>query len=164
VGKTVRRWRLGGGTPRVGGGTLLAMPPGVAPLGWPSQTALRERRNLESRQHGAAVGRRGRPLGQPADARRWRWPMSLIMAVCPRRADACRGPSPRPPTAAGLTAQVWTLREVRRCRVLLWPHPVGGEPAVVVGSSQGRGPGLARGVHTAHCEGVIRGERVTGRP
>src|SRR4029453_15384015 len=72
--------------------------------------------------------------------------------------SATQGRPCTPAMAAGLTDHVWTLREVLLFRVPPWPQPVG------VGSSQGGGPGLARCVHTAHFEGVTRGEKATGMP
>src|SRR5215468_5920315 len=143
VVKTVRRRRLVHVTHRVVFGTLEAVEQVLAACGWQIQTAFVERINLTLRQHVAAVGRRGSTLCKGADGLRQqvavfhcyynfclphasvRRPLSQ-----PEAAHGCgsatQGPPCTPAVAAGLTDQVWTLREVLLFRVPPWPQPAQG--------------------------------------
>jgi IS1 family transposase len=141
VVQTVRRRRLVRVRPRVVFGTLDAMQQGLAACGWQSQTAFVERLNLTIRQQVAAVGRRVSTLCKGEDGMRQQLGLYHIYAhFCfPHASLRVSLPQPlpthgtgsakqwRPQTpamAAGLTDQVWTLREVWLFRVPPWPQPV----------------------------------------
>jgi hypothetical protein len=140
--KTVRRRRLVQVRHRVVFGALEAVNHVLVPLGWHINTAFVERINLTLRQHVAAVGRRVSTLCKGEDG------LLQQLAVCHCYYNFClphasvRRPLPQPePThgsgsarqwrpgtpamAAGLTDQVWTLREVLLFRVPPWLQPVG---------------------------------------
>jgi len=140
--KTVRRRRLVQVRHRVVFGSLEAVHAVLAPLGCQINTAFIERLNLSIRQHGAAVGRRVSTLCKGEDGLRQQ--LVLFQAshnFCLPHASV-RVPLAAPlPTngtgsatqwqprtlamAAGLTAHVWTLREVLLLRVPPWPQPAG---------------------------------------
>jgi hypothetical protein len=143
VVKTMRRRRLVDVKHRVVFGTLEAVKHLLAPLGWHINTAFVERLNLSIRQHVAAVGRRVSTLGKGAEG--WRQqlalshissnfclpPTSIRLPLPPPEATHGTGTAKRwqprtPALAAGLTAHVWTLREVLRFRVPPWPQPAEG--------------------------------------
>jgi hypothetical protein len=132
VVKTVRH--------RVVFGTLEAVEQVLAACGWHINTSFVERLNLTIRQHVAAVGRRVSTLCKGEDGLRQQ------LAVFHCYDNFClphtnlRQPLPQPePTngtgsamqwrpctpamAAGLTDQVWSLREVLLFRVPPWPQP-----------------------------------------
>jgi hypothetical protein len=116
------------------------MPQGRAACGGQSQTACIARRNLSLRQPVVAGGRRGTPRCQgEAGVRqplgwsqvsangcvphaRVRQPF-LVLEPTQGPGAATRGRPGTPALAAGLTAQVWTRRDVRRLRVPPGPQP-----------------------------------------
>jgi len=129
VVKTVRRRRLVRVRHRVVFGTLEAVNAVLAPLGCQINTAFIERLNLSMRQHVAAVGRRVTTLCKGEDG--LRQPLVLYHAYdnfCLPHGSIRQPLSHPEPThgtgsarqwrpctpamAAGLTDQVWTLREV----------------------------------------------------
>jgi len=138
--KTVRRRRLVGVTHRVVFGTLAAVEQVLAPLGWQINTAFVERLNLTLRQHVAAVGRRVSTLCKGEEGLR----QQLALYHCyynfclPHASLRLPLPQPEltngtgsarqwqpctPAMAAGLTDQVWTLREMLLFRVPPRPQP-----------------------------------------
>jgi len=140
VVKTVRRRRLVRVRHRVVFGTLEAVERVLAACGCQINTSFVERLNLTIRQHVAAVGRRVSTLCKGEDGLR----QQLVVFHC--YYNFClphtnlRQPLPQPePTngtgsamqwrpctlamAAGLTNQVWSLREVLLFRVPPWPQP-----------------------------------------
>jgi len=141
VVKTVRRRRLVRVRPRVVFGTLEAVKAVLAPLGCQINPAFIERLNLSMRPHVAAVGRRVATLCKGEDGLRHQLAFfQTYHNFCLPHASV-RQPLPQPlPTngtgtatqwcpctpamAAGLTDQVWSLREVLRYRVPPWPPPV----------------------------------------
>jgi IS1 family transposase len=143
VVKTVRRRRLVRVRHRVVFGTLEAVQQVLAACGWQMNTAFIERINLSIRQHVAAVGRRVTTLCKGEDGLRQQLVLyHVYYNFCLPHASV-RQPLPQPvPThgmgsaktwqpqtpamAAGLTNQVWSLREVLLFRVPPWPQPAGG--------------------------------------
>ena len=142
VVKTVRRRRLAQGHHRVVFGPLEAVNAVLAPLGCQINTAFIERLNLSMRQHVAAVGRRVTTLCKGEDGLRQqrvlyhaydnfclphvsiRQPLSHPEPT--HGTGSARQWRPcTPAMAAGLTDQVWTLREVVLFRVPPWPQPAG---------------------------------------
>jgi IS1 family transposase len=138
--KTVRRRRVVAVTHRVVFGTLEAVKQVLKPYGWQINTAFVERRNLDMRQHVAAVGRRVSTLCKGEDGLRQQ--LVLFQAYhnfCLPHASlrvplaepvpthgtgsATRWQPRTPAMAAGLTDRVWTLREVLLFRVPPWPQP-----------------------------------------
>jgi hypothetical protein len=127
---------------RVVFGTLSAIQQVLAVHGWQINTAFIERVNLTIRQHVAAVGRRVTTLCKgEAGVGQQLVLFHVYYNFCLPHASLCR-PLPQPePTngngsakrwqprtpamAAGLTDQVWTLREVLLFRVPPWPQPAG---------------------------------------
>jgi hypothetical protein len=124
-------------------GTLEAVQQVFAACGWQIKTAVIERLNLSMRQHGAAVGRRVTTLCKREDGLRQQRALYHVYDHCCLPHASVRQPLPQPvPTkgtgsakrwpaqtpamAAGLTAHVWTLREVLLFRVPPWPQPVEG--------------------------------------
>ena len=104
--------------------------------------AFRERLNLTLRQHVAAVGRRVSTLCKGEDGLRQQLGLCQASHHCCLPHASLRVPlaaplptngmgsatqwQPRTPAmAAGLTAHVWTLREVLLFRVPPWPQPAG---------------------------------------
>jgi IS1 family transposase len=142
VVKTVRRRRLVDVTHRVVFGTLEAVQQVLAACGWQINTAFVERLNLSIRQHVAAVGRRVSTLGKGEAGLRQQLALyQVYYNFClPHASVRLPWPQPEPTNgsgsarqwrpctpamAAGLTDQVWTLREVLLFRVPPWPQPVG---------------------------------------
>jgi len=121
-------------------GALAAVQQGLATCGWQSNTAFGERINLTIRPHGAAVGRRVKTLCKGEDGVRQQWRLYQTYANFCLSHVSLRPPLPpllpahgtgsatcwwpwTPAMAAGLTDQVWTLREVLLFRVPPWPQP-----------------------------------------
>jgi hypothetical protein len=142
VGKTMRRRRLVDVTHRVVFGTREAVKQILAPLGWQINTSFVERLNLTIRPHGAAIGRRVTTLCQGEDGLQQQLALDHVYDnfVLPHASlrQALLHPEPTngsgsakqwrpctPAMAAGLTAHVWTLREVLLFRVPPWPQPAG---------------------------------------
>jgi IS1 family transposase len=142
VVKTVRRRRLVRVQHRVVFGTLEAIQQVLAACGWQINTAFMERVNLTIRQHVAAVGRRVTTLCKGEDGLRQQLALYHVYYNFCLPHASLRVPLPQPlPTngtgsaktwrprtpamAAGLTDQVWTLREVLLFRVPPWPQPAG---------------------------------------
>ena len=114
----------------------------LAACGWQINTAFIERVNLSIRQHVAAVGRRVTTLCKGAEGLHQQLalyhvyynfclPHASLRLPLPQ-SDPTHGNGsakawrPRTPAmAAGLTARVWTLREVVLFRVPPWPQPAG---------------------------------------
>ena len=142
VVKTVRRRRLVDVKHRVVFGTLEAVNHVLAPLGWQINTAFVERLNLSLRQHVAAIGRRVSTLCKGEDGLRQQLALyHMYYNFCLPHASL-RVPLPQllptngtgsatqwrpctPAMAAGLTDQVWSLREVLLFRVPPWPQTAG---------------------------------------
>ena len=138
--KTTRRRRLVRVSHRVVFGTFEAVQQVLAACGWQINTAFVERLNLTIRQHVAAIGRRVSTLCKGEEG------LDQQLALYHSYYNFClphgsvRQPLPQPvPTngtgsakqwrpctpamAAGLTAHVWTLKEVLLYRVPPWPQP-----------------------------------------
>ena len=141
--KTVRRRRLVRVRHRVVFGTLEAVQQVLTACGWQINTAFIERLNLSIRQHVAAVGRRVMTLCKHEAGLRQQLALYHVYHNCCLPHASVRQPLSQPePTkgsgsakrwqpqtpamAAGLTDQVWTLREVLRFRVPPWPQPAEG--------------------------------------
>src|SRR4029450_6422949 len=142
VVKTVQRHRLVRVRHRVVFGTLAAIHDVLAPHGWHINTAFVKRLNLTIRQHIAAVGRRVSTLCKGEDGLRQQVAVfHCYYNFCLSHASL-RQPLPQPQRtngtgsatqwrpctpamAAGLTAHVWTLRELLLFRVPPWPQPAG---------------------------------------
>jgi hypothetical protein len=138
--KVTRRRRLVEVRHRVVFGTKTAVEQVLAACGWQINTSFVERLNLSLRQHVAAVGRRVTTLCKGEDGLRQQLAVyHAYYNFCLPHASL-RQPLPQPvPTrgtgsarvwrpctpamAAGLTAQMWTLREVLMFRVPPWPQP-----------------------------------------
>jgi len=142
VVKTVRRRRLVRVQHRVVFGTLEAIQQVLAACGWQINTAFMERVNLTIRQHVAAVGRRVTTLCKGEDGLRQQLALyhvydnfclphaslrvPLLQPLPTTGTGSVKTWRPRTPAmAAGLTDQVWTLREVLLFRVPPWPQPAG---------------------------------------
>jgi hypothetical protein len=142
VVKTVRRRRLIRVVSRVVFGTQERIHQVLAAHGWQINTAFEERINLNIRQHVAAVGRRVTTLCKGEDGLRQQ--LALYQAYynfCLPHASLRQPLSQPVPTngtgsaktsrpctpamAAGLTDQVWSLRDILLYRVPLWPQPAG---------------------------------------
>ena len=140
VVKTTRRRRLVEVKHRVVFGTMAAVNHVLSPLGWQINTSFIERVNLSIRQHVAAVGRRVATLCKGEAGLRQQLvlyhvyynfclPHTSLRQALPSSeptnghdsAKVCRPQTPA--MAAGLTDQVWTLREVLMYRVPPWPQP-----------------------------------------
>jgi len=138
--KTTRRRRLVALSARVVFGTLAGVKQILAPTGWQINTAFIERVNLTIRQHVAAVGRRVTTVCKNEASLRQQLALySVYYNFCLPHASLRLSLSPPEPTrgagsakswrpctpamAAGLTAHVWTLREVLVFRVPPWPQP-----------------------------------------
>jgi hypothetical protein len=143
VVQTVRRRRRGLVTPRVGCGPRERVQPGLAACAWPSHPACVERLTRPSRQPGAAGGRRVIPLCPHEAGLRQQLRVSPVSSPVGFPHASVRPPLPQPlpphgtgsatcwpaqppAMAAGLTAPVWTRREVLRLRVPPGPHPAQG--------------------------------------
>jgi hypothetical protein len=123
-----------GVTHRVVCGTREAVQHVLVAHGWKMHTSFVERLTLDMRQRVAAVGRRVNTLGQSEDSvqhplvllhvydncvlphTRVRQPL-LALEATNRWGSARVWQLWTPAMAAGLTDHVWTLREVRLCRV-----------------------------------------------
>jgi IS1 family transposase len=141
--KTVRRRRLVRVCHRVVFGTVEAVQQVLAAHGWQINTAFIERLNLSMRQPVAAVGRRVTTLCKGEDGLRQQLALYHVYSNCCLPHTSLRQPLPRPePTygsgsakqwrpctpamAAGLTDQVWSVREVLLFRVPPWSQPAEG--------------------------------------
>jgi hypothetical protein len=139
VVKAYRRRRLVGVTHRVVFGTWQRGEQRLSADGWKINPAFVERLNLAMRQRVAAVGRRVNPRCQGEASLQHQLVLfqSYHNFVLPHAGlrqpllvpEPAKGRGstqvwrPRTPArAAGLTAHVWTLREVRLSRVPPWPH------------------------------------------
>ncbi len=140
VVKLVRRRRLVRVRRRVVFGTLDAVQRELSQVGWQINTAFIERVNLTLRQHVAAVGRRVMTLCKGEAGLRQQLALYQVYYNFCLPHAALRVPLAQPePTngsgsakqwrpctpamAAGLTAHVWTLREVLLFRVPPWLQP-----------------------------------------
>jgi hypothetical protein len=140
VVKTTRRRRLVGVTHRVVFGTIEAVNQVLSPLGWHINTSLVERVNLSLRQHVAAIGRRTSTLCKGEAGLRQQLVLyhvyynfvlphaSLRQPLAEPVATKGHGSAKQwrpctPAMAAGLTAHVWSLKEVLLYRVPPWPQP-----------------------------------------
>ena len=139
VVKSYRRRRLVGVTYRVVFGTLERVQQGLSACGRKMNTAFVERLNLDIRQRVAAVGRRVNTLCQgEAGVRQQLVVYRAYYNFCLPHASLRQPllvPEPThgrgsarvwrpctPAMAAGLTDQVWSLREVLLFRVPPWPQ------------------------------------------
>ena len=121
-------------------GVLAAVEQVLAAYGWQINTAFVERLNLDLRQRVAAVGRRVNTLCKSEDGVRQQLVLfqgyynfclphaSLRQPLRQPLPTNGRGSAkqwrPRTPAmAAGVTDQVWSLREVLLFRVPPWPQP-----------------------------------------
>ncbi len=140
VVKSYRRRRIVGVKHRVVFGSRLAIEHMLARCGWTINTAFVERLNLDLRQCVAAIGRRVNTLCQGEEGLRDQLALFQVYHnfVLPHASLRQRLPRPEvtngngsakvwrpctPAMAAGLTDQVWTLKEVLLYRVSPWPQP-----------------------------------------
>ena len=141
--ETVRRRRLVDVKHRVVLGTIETVNQVLHPLGWQINTAFVERINLSLRQHVAAIGRRVATRCKGEEGLRQQLavyhvnhnfvlPHASLRQALPQPEPTTNGTGsvkpwqPRTPAmAAGLTDQVWTLREVLLFRVPPRPQPAG---------------------------------------
>lgn len=140
VVKSYRRRRLVDVKPRVIFGTMERVPQVLAACGWQINTAFVERLTLDIRQRVAAVGRRVNTLGQGEAGLQPQLAVFHVYHNCVLPHTSLRQPLQvpewtkgggsatvgqpcTPAMAAGLTDHVWSLREVRMCRVPPWPQP-----------------------------------------
>jgi IS1 family transposase len=138
--KTVRRRRLVRVSHRVVFGSFEAVQRVLAAGGWQINTAFVERLNLSLRQRVAAIGRRSATLCKSEEGLRQQLGLCPVYHhfVLPHTSlrQALAEPVPTngrgaakvwrpctPAMAAGLTAHVWSLREVWLFRVPPWPQP-----------------------------------------
>jgi hypothetical protein len=140
VVKSYRRRRIVRVTHRVVFGTQLASEQVLARWGWTITTSFVERLNLDIRQRVAAIGRRVSTLCQGEAG--WRDQLALFQVyhnfVLPHASlrqpllipDPTNGRGSvrvwwpcTPAMAAGVTDQVWSLKEVLFYRVPPWPQP-----------------------------------------
>jgi len=139
VVKSYRRRRIVGVKHHVVFGSRLAIEQMLARCGWTINTAFVERLNLDIRQCVAAIGRRVNTLCQGEAGLRdqlalfqvyhnfvrphasLRQPL-LVPEVTNGRGSAKVWRPCTPAMAAGLTDQVWSLREVLMFRVPPWPQ------------------------------------------
>ena len=141
VVKSYRRRRIVGVNYRVVCGTMGRVQQVLAACGHKINTAFVERLNLDIRQRVAAVGRRVHTLCQGDDGIRQQLAVyHVYYNFCLPHASLHRPllvPEPTngagsakvwrpctPAMAAGLTDQVWTLREVLMFRVPPWPQTI----------------------------------------
>jgi hypothetical protein len=132
--KTVRRRRLVQVRHRVVFGTLEAVERILMACGWQINTAFVERLNLDLRQHVAAIGRRVATLCKGEDGLRRQLALfqtyhnfclphaslrqPLLQPLPTNGTGSAKQWRPcTPAMAAGLTAHVWSLREVLLYRV-----------------------------------------------
>lgn len=140
VVKSYRRRRIVRVTHRVVFGTLEAVNQVLAKRGWQMNTAFVERLNLDLRQHVAAIGRRVNTVCKHEAGLRQQLalfhtyhnfclpPASLRVPLAAPEPTNGTGSARKwrpctPAIAAGLTDQVWSLREVLMFRVPPWPQP-----------------------------------------
>jgi transposase-like protein len=140
VVQTMRRRRLVDVKHRVVFGTREAVGQVLAACGWTINTPFVERLNLDIRQRVAAMGRRVNTLCQGEDGLRHQLALFQVYHnfVLPHASlrQPLLGPEPTngsgsakvwrpctPAMAAGLTAHVWSLKEVWLYRVPPWPQP-----------------------------------------
>ena len=140
VVKPVRRRRLVSVKHRVVFGTRDAVEQVLSAWGWTINTAFIARLNLDLRQHVAAIGRRVATLCKSEDGVRQqlalfqtyhnfclphaRLRQPLPQPLPPKGTGSAKHWRPcTPAMAAGLTDQVWTLREILLYRVPPWPQP-----------------------------------------
>jgi hypothetical protein len=161
VVKSSRRRRRVGVTHRVVCGARLAMEQRLARGGWTIKTAFVARLHLDIRQGVAAIGRRVNTLWQGAAG--WQDRLGLFQVyhnfVFPHASLRQRWPFPEatsgrgaakgwrpctPAMAAGLTDQVWSLKEVRFYRVPPWPQPQTMESRIRVEDQDGERLGVLR--------------------
>jgi IS1 family transposase len=138
--KTVRRRRLVRVRHWVVFGTVEAVQQVLAACGWQINTSFVERLNLTIRQHVAAIGRRVTTLCKGEDGLQQQLalyhvyynfclPHVSLRQALPYPEQTNGGGSAKqwqpctPAMAAGLTDQVWSLREVLLYRVPPWPQP-----------------------------------------
>jgi IS1 family transposase/transposase-like protein len=141
VVKSYRHRRLVRVTHRVVFGTREAIEQRLVTRGWKINTAFVERLNLDFRHHIAAIGRRVNTLCKHEAGLRHQLalfqtyhnfvlPHASLRVLLPQvahgTASVKRWQQRTPAMAAGLTNQVWSLREVLMCRVPPWPQPQGG--------------------------------------
>jgi transposase-like protein len=140
VVKSYRRRRIVGVTHRVVFGTRLAIEQVLATCGWTINTAFVERLNLDLRQCVAAIGRRVNTVCRGEEGVRDRLVLfqtyhNFVLPHASLRQPLAH-PMPTngdgsaklwqpctPAMAAGLTAHVWSLKEVLLYRVPPWPQP-----------------------------------------
>jgi len=142
VVKQCRRRRLVGVRHRVVFGPLARVTRVLVSKGWQINTAFIERVNLAIRQHVAAVGRRVLTLCKREAGLRQQLALyqtyhnfclphaslrQLLPQPLPTRGtgSAKKWRPWTPAMAAGLTDHVWTLQEVLKFCVPLWPQPQG---------------------------------------
>jgi IS1 family transposase/transposase-like protein len=138
VVKSYRRRRLVRVAHRVVFGTREAIEQRLATRGWKINTAFVERLNLDFRQHIAAIGRRVNTLCKHEAGLRhqlalFRTYHNFVLphvSLCMPLSDAIHGTGSvkrwqqrTPAMAAGMTARVWSLKEVLMFRVPPWPQP-----------------------------------------
>jgi IS1 family transposase len=140
VVKSYRRRRIVGVKHRVVFGTQLAIEKVLAACGWTINTAFVERLNLDIRQSVASVGRRVNTLCQGEEGLLDRLVLfqtyhnfvlphaslrqPLLVPEATNGSGSAKVWRPcTPAMAAGLTDQVWSLREVLMFRVPPWPQP-----------------------------------------
>jgi hypothetical protein len=140
VVKSYRRRRIVGVKYRVVFGTIERVAQILAACGWKINTAFVERLNLDIRQRVAAVGRRVNTLCKGEDGLRHQLTVyhayynfclphaSLRQPLLVPEPSNGRGSAKvwrpcTPAMAAGLTDQVWSLKEVLLYRVPPWPQP-----------------------------------------
>jgi hypothetical protein len=126
--------------PRVIVGTKAAGDQVLSACGWQIHPSCVARLNLSLRQRVAAMGRRSATPCQRAEGVRQQLALlqayhnlvlphaslrqALAEPVATHGCGSARVWRPRTPAlAAGLTDRAWSLREVLRFRVLLWPQP-----------------------------------------
>jgi IS1 family transposase len=140
VVKSYRRRHIVGVKHRVVFGTQLAIEQVLAVCGWTINTAFVERLNLDIRQSVASVGRRVNTLCQGEEGLLDRLVLfqtyhnfvlphaslrqPLLVPEATNGSGSAKVWRPcTPAMAAGLTDQVWSLREVLMFRVPPWPQP-----------------------------------------
>jgi IS1 family transposase len=140
VVKRYRRRRLVGRCHRVVFGTLEAIQQVLTKHGWQINTSFIERLNLDVRQHVAAIGRRVNTVCKHEGGLRRQLALfhtyhnfclphaSLRVPLAAPEPTNGMGSARQwrpctPAMAAGLTDQVWTLRDVLLYRVPPWPQP-----------------------------------------
>ena len=140
--KCYRRRHIVGVTHRVIFGAAQTIESILAKRGWKINPSFVERLNLDFRQHVAAIGRRVTTLCKHEAGLRHQLALfqtyhnfvlphaSLrvpLLEVTERTRSVTRWQQRTPAMAAGLTARVWSLREVLMYRVPPWPLPQAGE-------------------------------------